>query len=153
MSPKFMNIPRAHASPEKRNLLPLPAELRREELLRGYLCLFALETGAGEQGHLGTLARMWMVSFYLHRDKVKTDALPILTQARQALLDIGKTGVFRLDGHEMKRILTAMLVNYEAQLERAPLHKVAQAVAAAEAETAAAISENGRIEESLSTAT
>jgi uncharacterized membrane protein YheB (UPF0754 family) len=141
-----MNMPRAPVSPGKRKLLPLPPELRREELLRGYLCLSALETDIGEHGHLGTLARMWMVSYYLYRERVKIESLDGLAEAREALLRISKTGLFRLDGHETKRILTAMLVNYEAQLEVAPLFKVAQAVEAAEAETATAMAESSRME-------
>jgi hypothetical protein len=149
--PKFVNVPRAHASPNKRKLLPLPAELRREELLRGYLCLSALETGIGEQEHLGALARMWLVSYYLYKSEVKVGALPALAHAQQALLGIRKTGLFRLDGYETKNILTTMLVNYEAQLERAPLYKVAQAVGAAEADTAAAVSGSGGIEKSFAT--
>lgn len=137
---KIVNSTRNQVSRTKRELLPLPAGLRQEELLRGYLCLSALETDVGEQGHVGTLARMWMVSYYLYRDAVKIEALAALAQARQVLLNIGKTGRFRLDGYETKKILTAMLVTYEAQLERAPLHKVARAVATAEADTAAAMS-------------
>jgi uncharacterized membrane protein YheB (UPF0754 family) len=148
---KFMNMPRAHISPGKRNLLPLPPDLRREELLRGYLCLSALEAGIGEQGHLGTLARMWMVSYYLYREKVKIESLAGLAEARETLLRISKTGLFSLDGYATKRILTAMLLNYEAQLEVAPLHKVAQAVGAAEAETATAMSGSGGVEKMFAT--
>jgi hypothetical protein len=42
-----------------------------------------------------------------------------------------------------------MLFNYEAQLEVAPLYKVAQAVGAAEAETATALSRSGGVEKVL----